>query len=218
MTARNEVFMEFVWIRHGMTKGNQEKRYIGGQTDEPLCEEGRKLLRERVQAGLYPQVERVYVSPMIRCIETADIIYPYVERQIVPGFRECDFGLFENKNYKEMADLPEYQAWIDGNGKDAFPQGEHPEAFNRRSLDALLALADVGELAGRSAFVVHGGTIMAVCSQLDAAKKEYYDYHVDNGCGYICKAEKTADGIVFRECREFGILSRKRSRMRIKMI
>lgn len=194
--------MEFVWIRHGMTKGNQEKRYIGGRTDEPLCEEGRKKLRERADAGIYPHVEKVYVSPMIRCLETADILYPDVEKQIVSGFRECDFGLFENKNYKEMANLPAYQAWINGNGKDAFPQGEHPEAFNRRSLDALLALADAGELRERSAFVVHGGTIMAVCSQLDPAKKEYYDYHVDNGCGYLCKAERTAGGIVFSECKE----------------
>lgn len=201
---RKRGLMELVWIRHGMTKGNREKRYIGGQTDEPLCEEGRALLRKRVRSGLYPQADRVYVSPMIRCIETADIIYPHVERQIVPGFRECDFGLFENKNYKEMAELSEYQAWVDGNGKDAFPQGEHPEAFNRRSLNALLSLADAGALGGRSAFVVHGGTIMAVCSQLDAAKKDYYEYHVDNGCGYICRAERTADGIVFRECRELG--------------
>ncbi|MBO5093955.1 MAG: histidine phosphatase family protein [Lachnospiraceae bacterium] len=196
--------MEFVWIRHGMTKGNKEKRYIGGRTDEPLCEEGRKKLREKAAAGVYPHVEKVYVSPMIRCLETADIIYPHVEKQIVPGFRECDFGLFENKNYKEMADLPAYQAWIDGNGKEAFPQGEHPEAFNRRSLDALLALAEAGELAERSAFVVHGGTIMAVCSQLDAAKKEYYDYHVENGCGYFCEAERTTGGLMFRELKALG--------------
>ena len=34
--------MEWIWIRHGMTQGNREKRYIGGQTDEGLCGDGRK--------------------------------------------------------------------------------------------------------------------------------------------------------------------------------
>lgn len=196
--------MEFVWIRHGMTKGNAEKRYIGGRTDEPLCDRGKQLLLENVKAGIYPQAEKVYVSPMIRCLETAELIYPQAEKKIVPGFRECDFGLFENKNYMELADLPVYQKWVDGNGKLPFPQGEAPEDFNRRSLQALMELIDTEEIPEHAAFVVHGGTIMAVCSQLDETKKGYYDYYVDNGCGYLCKAEVMPYGLVFRQVRELS--------------
>ena len=91
---------EFYLIRHSMTKGNLEKRYIGSRTDEPLCREGIALL----EGFSYPageQVERVIVSPMRRCVQTAQILFPGKELVLEPGLMECDFGAFENKNYKE---------------------------------------------------------------------------------------------------------------------
>lgn len=36
----------------------------------------------------------------------------------------------------------------------------------------------------RAAFVVHGGTIMAVFEQLAEEKKNFYDWQVGNGSGY----------------------------------
>ena len=50
----------------------------------------------------------------------------------VEELRECDFGIFENKNYKELSDCPEYQAWIDSGGTMTFPGGENPEEFRKR--------------------------------------------------------------------------------------
>ena len=58
--------MRIYLIRHSMTKGNKEKRYIG-TTDESLCLEGIQLLEER--KGMYPEVTYVYVSPMKRCVK-----------------------------------------------------------------------------------------------------------------------------------------------------
>lgn len=37
--------MKIIFIRHGKTKGNLEKRYIG-KTDESLCEIGIKELKK----------------------------------------------------------------------------------------------------------------------------------------------------------------------------
>ena len=48
--------MRIYLIRHSMTKGNKEKRYIG-TTDESLCLEGIRLLEER--KGMYPEVTYV---------------------------------------------------------------------------------------------------------------------------------------------------------------
>ena len=62
--------MKVVLIRHSKTAGNLMGRYIG-TTDEPLCEEGIRLLENRS----YPAAELVYVSPMKRCRETAALIY-----------------------------------------------------------------------------------------------------------------------------------------------
>ena len=89
--------MKWILIRHGKTQGNIEQRYIGCRTDESLCSQGVESLKEKE----YPAVQRVFVSPMKRCRETAELIYPGVPAEMIDDFRECDFGEFENKNYAE---------------------------------------------------------------------------------------------------------------------
>ena len=84
--------MRWFLIRHGKTQGNLEHRYIGNRTDEPLCEQGIAELKTKH----YPMVQRVFVSPMKRCLETAALLYPGVPVDVVDDFRECDFGDFEN--------------------------------------------------------------------------------------------------------------------------
>lgn len=54
--------------------------------------------------------------------------------QIIEELAECDFGEFENKNYKELDGNANYQAWIDSNGTLPFPGGESREEFKRRNL------------------------------------------------------------------------------------
>ena len=131
--------MKIVLIRHGATKGNLEKRYIG-RTDEDLCGEGIKKLKEYTCAGIYPPAQAVFSSPMKRCLSTAECIYPVQTPQIVWNFRECDFGLFEGKNYKELTGNPQYQQWIDSNGTLPFPGGEALTDFKKRSVRAFLEI------------------------------------------------------------------------------
>ena len=182
--------MRIYLIRHSMTKGNKEKRYIG-TTDESLCLEGIQLLEER--KGMYPEVTYVYVSPMKRCVQTAEIIYPEMMKagaySCNEKLRECDFGLFENHNYIELSGSPEYQAWIDSGGRTAFPNGEGREQFSRRCVEGFWeCLADCKD-TDRVAFVVHGGTIMSILERY-AVKEDgtpagsYYDYQIKNGEGY----------------------------------
>ena len=69
--------LKILLIRHSMTAGNKLGRYIGARTDEPLCEEGIRLL-ENIS---YPPVQRVFVSPMRRCRETAEILFPGAKKE-----------------------------------------------------------------------------------------------------------------------------------------
>ena len=186
---------ELILIRHGKTAGNLLGRYIGSRTDEPLCDEG----REELAGKQLPEVERLYVSPMKRCVETAEILWPGFDRkkmQKVTDLRECDFGDFENKNYKELSGNGDYQAWIDSNGTLPFPNGESMDAFKSRCLEAFARIVE--EVSGaeqewiasgktgifRAGIVVHGGTIMAILEQYGYPKAAYFDYQVKNGCGY----------------------------------
>ena len=136
---------------------------------------------------------------MKRCVETAEILWPGFDRkkmQKVTDLRECDFGDFENKNYKELSGNGDYQAWIDSNGTLPFPNGESMDAFKSRCLEAFARIVE--EVSGaeqewiasgktgifRAGIVVHGGTIMAILEQYGYPKAAYFDYQVKNGCGY----------------------------------
>ncbi len=168
-------------IRHGQTPGNKLSRYIG-TTDEPLSEEGRAFL-EKLD---YPMPDTLYVSPLLRCVETAGILFPEKEMHIIEELSECDFGEFENKNYKELSGNENYQKWIDSNGTLPFPGGESRENFKRRSLKGFQkAVAQcIREEVNTAALVIHGGTIMNIMEEYGDRQRTFYEWHVKNGGGY----------------------------------
>ena len=84
-------------IRHGMTAGNLQGLYIGSGTDIPLCDEGRTQLNELKERFEYPQVDTVFSSPLLRAVETANILFPDAKHTFtVHDLREAGFGKFEN--------------------------------------------------------------------------------------------------------------------------
>lgn len=170
--------MKIHFVRHSKTYGNTLNRYIG-RTDEPLCKEGIELLKSRT----YPNVQKVFISPMIRCIETANIIYKDVDRKVVQGLEECDFGDFENKNYIELNGNEDYKKWIDSNGTMPFPGGEDLRYFKFRCIGAFekVIYDSLNEGYSEIAFVVHGGTIMSIMEKYAHPHKSYYKWQIKNG-------------------------------------
>lgn len=193
-----------IWmIRHGMTAGNRQQRYVG-TTDELLCEEGRQqIILKRQLIKSYQNIQNVYVSPMLRCRETAEILFPAVSQITEAGFRECSFGEFEYRNYQELNGHPDYQAWIDSGGTIGFPGGEDQKAFCDRVQTAFEACIrddvmpkarnwgqtyagqNAAEKEFTTAMVVHGGTIMAILSKWALPHQDYFYWQVKNGCGYL---------------------------------
>ena len=174
--------MKIIFIRHGLTKGNLEKRYIGA-TDEPLCSKGIAQLK----TISCPPCDILICSPMKRCIQTAKILFPQQEITTDSGLKECDFGDFEGKNYAELSDSEDYQKWIDSGGNSPFPNGESPAEFRKRCIQAYEALIKRYCHAASAAFIVHGGTIMSILEKYAVPHKDYFDWHCENGHGYICE-------------------------------
>lgn len=181
--------LKIILVRHGATPGNLEKKYIGS-TDEELSGWGIQDLLQKRDTLCYPAADKLYVSPLKRCRQTARLLYPVLEQVIIEDLRECDFGQFENKNYLQLQENPAYQLWVDSGGVMAFPEGEHPEDFRRRCVKAFLEVLkreEAGSGEGETlAFVVHGGTIMSVMAALCTEEKGYFDWQVLNGGGYVC--------------------------------
>ena len=94
-------------FRHGATEANVEKRYAGAASDLDLCGAGREQL-ERTKEYLQTFAEncspairekilfpkKIYLSPMKRALQTAQILYPQAEQCLVEDFREMDFGSY----------------------------------------------------------------------------------------------------------------------------
>ena len=97
----------FYLIRHGRTAGNLERRYIGS-TDEPLCLEGRR----EISSLRAPEADRVFASPLKRCLETGAILYPGKEPVVIPELAECRFGEFEGHKFEELIRQNSYQQWF----------------------------------------------------------------------------------------------------------
>lgn len=178
-------------IRHGKTPGNYEKRYIG-ITDEPLSVDGEKEIISRH----YPKCDIVFSSPLMRCVRTAELIYPECKLVIIEELRETDFGIFEGKNYIELAENKAYIDWIESGGTAPFPNGESRDEANSRTMIGFEKLIKLSSDCKNISVVCHGGTIMAILSSL--FKGDYYSYHVENGEGYTF--DLSSDGLYYGLC------------------
>lgn len=196
--------LRIILLRHGQTKGNLEKRYIGKRSQETLTPEAVDFFKKNARS--YPNAVMLFTSPALRCLKTAKLIYPrlYPKRIVVDELNEMDFGIFEGKNFEDMKNLPEYRSWVDGGCTGQIPGGESRDAFITRTLNGFSKV--VGTIEKQSvegykiseiekfttensgnemfdaAVVAHGGTIMAVLSSL--AGGDYFSYEAKPGEGY----------------------------------
>ena len=159
-------------IRHGLTSGNLQGLYIGSGTDIPLCDEGRAQLAELKERFEYPQVDTVFSSPLMRAVETANILFPNATHQF--SVKEEDF-----------------KKWITP-GSGFVPEGAEPtEQFHARCSETLLKLfeymirMDVTE----AACVTHGGVIMSMLSQRALPSRHPEQWMADPGCGYTVQTD-----------------------------
>lgn len=186
-------------LRHGKTAWNLEGRYQG-RSDIPLCEAGREALKP---ADFMP--EKVYVSPMKRAEETAQFLFPGVQPIAVPGLEEMDFGAFEGKSFRDLADDPAYRAWVEGNCTAPCPGGEGREDFSRRVCAAFERL--MAREREQLVIVAHGGTQMAILERYGRPHRDYFAWQSPNGGGFLLKAEhweQTRELKLLREIKTFG--------------
>ena len=88
--------MRLIWIRHGETKGNQMKRYIG-HLDEPLAETGKEQAFRLAEALSREKIDFVVTSDLKRAVQTARPFlqkHPGIPVAVMPAFRECSFGIW----------------------------------------------------------------------------------------------------------------------------
>jgi alpha-ribazole phosphatase len=173
------------FIRHGRTAANDKGIYIG-RTDYPLSQKGVSELYNKMDEYEYPHVARVYSSPLQRCTETAEILFPDAQLQIVDNLIEMDFGEFEGKCADELVKKEEFLQWIRGGENCRPPKGESLEEVQLRLFKALREIIrdmmDSDIL--HTAVITHGGILSTLISGFGLPKIAPKDLQVAPGEGY----------------------------------
>ena len=146
-------------IRHGITEANQDGRYIG-RTDLPLSPEGLSALLALKEQYQYPGGVRFFTSPLIRCKQTLEVLYPGCQPEAVDGLRECDFGDWEGKSIRDLKNDERFLQWMEGKTKE-IPNGEGTEDFRTRVCAAFEGIVSDLLHSGDTEAVIctHGGVI-----------------------------------------------------------
>ena len=100
-------------LRHGLTKGNLNAQYIG-HTDYPLSTFGIEQLKEIKKEHSYPEADAVFVSPLKRALESADIMFPKNNKIVIDNLIEYSFGEFEELTAEDLKDNEDFKNWLHG--------------------------------------------------------------------------------------------------------
>lgn len=182
--------MKVYLVRHGKTQANIDKLYCGS-TDSPLSDIGRRELlaiKESSDSFVY---DVCLCSPLIRCIETYDILFGDTDKRIlVDGLKEIDFGEFENKSHDMLLDNPHYQNWLDHWPHSHIPKGEQFTEFETRVMKTFSEILETYK--GKTLLLVcHGGVIMMILSKY-FKEKAFHQWKTPNGSGYLMELDNNS--------------------------
>jgi alpha-ribazole phosphatase len=178
--------MAITLLRHGLTRENEQKQYIGW-LDVPLSKSGVKQLKE-LAALSYPKADLFVTSDLKRCQETYELLFPSTSSPlfVMNEWREIHFGDWEGKTYDELKMLPEYQQWLQQPFDFAPPNGESFLQFQTRVEEGLWRVIELFSTfhARHITVVTHGGPIRYILERYAPVERSFWDWHVPFGCGF----------------------------------
>lgn len=178
---------KFLFIRHGMTQGNIERRYLG-DPEEPLCEKGIIKARELMKSGKIPRIDTLLSGPALRCRQTAELLFPNALYTICQ-MQEVNFGIFKSKNADDLLGNKEYGKWLKSSCMGDIPGGDSVADFKKRCCGSFMDIAKISG-NGTTALMIHGGNIMSILEKLALPGQDFYKYHIPN-CGFfLCRYEE----------------------------
>lgn len=154
-----------------------------------LCSEGITLIDRQAPILQKYKPDLLFVSPMLRCRETAARLFPNIAQKIVPDFRECDFGQFEGKNYLELSGNAAYQAWVDSGRHAALSRRRIQRSLSSSHLQSDFYIVQENTV-DTIAIIAHGGTMMSILSVYEIQKKDYFDWNIPHCTPFLCEVLK----------------------------
>ena len=167
-------------LRHGLTEANDNGTYIG-RTDLPLSPRGLSLLLDMKKQFTYPGAVRFFTSPLLRCRQTLEVLYPGCEPEVVEGLAECDFGEWEGRSVAQLKYDEQFQNWVSG--------GEDTAQFQQRVMSAFEQTVEQILRSGATDSVIctHGGVIMLLMTAYGLPQLPMKEWVTSDGAGFTLR-------------------------------
>lgn len=176
--------MKIYFVRHGQTQANLDKTY-NGRNDEVLIDEGIEELKSLKSNYDNLDFDYIYSSPLTRCLQTFDILFPDKEIDKVDDrLIEIDFGDWAGCTYESVLTDLAQQGYTLADFVNP-PNGETYDELFARTTEFLEDVKANHQEDDNILVVAHGLVISAIM------KKHFYPdevmYHLapDNGRGYV---------------------------------
>ena len=152
-------------VRHGITEWHTARKVLGHR-DIGLNEKGLEQARAAAEALARVPIAEVLSSPLVRAVQTAEIIAEKFKVPLARDPRLADFrvGKWEGMGYDEVTASAEYQRFLANPLSERIPGGEDLKQIRDRAVGAVeQALRDAP--AGESmAIITHAGIVRVVLS------------------------------------------------------
>jgi broad specificity phosphatase PhoE len=170
-------------IRHGVTDWHHERRVLGHR-DVALNSDGVAQSQRVAEALRGINIGEVISSPMLRAVQTAEILAEQCGIEIARDPRLADFrvGKWEGMSYDDVARSPEYQRFLADPLAERIPGGEDLGQIRDRAIGAVeQTIADTP--AGENvAIVTHAGILRVVLAHyLGSNLANYHRLRVSPG-------------------------------------
>ena len=128
-------------IRHAACEETRKGEYVGTK-DVPLSKEGIAELKRLDEKFDYPGAPVIFTSPLKRCLQTCEIVYPALKPIVINELRECSFGEWEGRTADSLSNNEDFKKWLAGDTTVKPPKGESGAEFTRRVCNIFKDIVD----------------------------------------------------------------------------
>lgn len=173
------------FIKHGFCEENLKGIYIGANSDPSLSLQSKNELTNLKKEFLYEDVQKVYTSPLKRCIETSEILYYNKYNEVLNNLIDYNIGDFDGKTIEQLDNDVNYLNWVRNTKENTPPNGENFLCFENRVEKALnyIIMDMMSKKITKASVITHSMVLMNLLTRYGLPQLEPFKWIIGNGKG-----------------------------------
>ena len=168
-----------ILLRHGHSSANADGVLSGRLPGVRLTATGQSQAESLAPAFVDLEVRSVWVSPLERTVQTAQLALGGRALHDEPGIIECDYGDWSGRSLKDLAEEPLWKTVQERPSDVRFPNGESLTEMARRAVTTVEHRAADD---GVHVFVSHGDIIKSLVNHAAGAPFDAFQRIVVDPC------------------------------------